>query len=584
MDKRLPDPSVLTGSLSLAEKAAQVLVTAFTGRTAAEFETWLRDDPAGAADWEVPPGGVIIYGPNLAPAPATAGHLRALVDALRRRAAASHPGLPDLLVSIDHEGGRFTHLHSAHGFTDFPGNMPLGAIRDGGTRAARQAARAMAAELSAVGINLDYAPVVDVNCNPANPIIGERSFGENPQTVAVMGESAGRGFVEGGVLPCAKHFPGHGDTQVDSHLDLPLIDHPLHRLRAVELVPFVRAIRSGMPAIMTAHIIFPALAPSRLPATLSEPVLVGLLRRDLGFGGAIITDALEMNAISERWGIGEAVVATLAAGADIALVSHEGQAATARKAILAAVSDGRLPAARLDEAVWRVLTLRAKATAAAKAAAAARARSTGGHESAFDAAAHRLLAASIAARATTLVRDDKAWLPLDPASPETWLVVTPVGALTDAIARRHPRVRELRYAPPAPATAPPGLPRIDDPAFTDLVRSAAARTEAAIVATRATGGVAPGCRLPAGGRGIAAAVGALLELGRPVIWLSLGTPYELLLAPGAPAYLAAYSTRPPSLEAAAAVITGQARPAGKLPVSLPGLYRAGHGLLATGRG
>lgn len=591
----------------MSEKAAQVLVTAFVGRSPEQFDAALRTDPALAADWAVPPGGVILYGANIPPPPDTAPKLAALVAALRARAEAAG-SRPRLLVSIDHEGGRFTHLGSEHGFTEFPGNMALGAIaaasgEPGGAAgpaaaeaAARAAARAMAAELAAVGVDLDYAPVLDINNNPANPIIGERSFGQDPWTVAALGEASCRGFVEGGVLPCGKHFPGHGDTEVDSHLGLPRVPHSLDRLRAVELVPFARAVKAGLGAVMTAHIVFPAaagLAPAvapvgaaahaqSLPATLSPAVLEGLLRRELGFDGVIITDALEMKAIADRWGVAEAAVTALGAGADLILLSRPGQAGSVREAIAAAVREGRLAAERLDEAVRLVLELKAAAAArpgdrpAERAAPAPAAGAPADGAPPFDAAAHRRLAASIAARSVTLVRDLLGLLPLDPAGPGLWSVVSPTPELVEALGRVHAPVRDLPYVDAA------------DPSVLAEVRSAARSSEVVFVATRMTGGVGPVAprRSRSTARGAEAPallVEAALDSGRPVIWVALGTPYDLALLPRAPVYLATYSSSRPSLQALADVVTGRARPLGRLPVSIPGLYGAGHGLVTFGQ-
>ncbi len=602
-----PDPDAILRSLTRAEKAAQVLVTAFPGRTEADFEAAVAgrrtQGPASAvaADWAVPPGGVILYGPNIAPPPATSGRLQALIAALQRRALAANPRL-GLLVSIDHEGGRFTHLRSVHGFTDFPGSMALGAIRDAARAgaAARAAAVAMARELAWVGVNFNYAPVLDVNNNPGNPIIGERSFGENPGAVAALGVEACLGFAEGGVIACGKHFPGHGDTGVDSHLDLPTVSHPMGRLRDVELAPFVRAIRAGVPCIMTAHVVFPAAAPDGLPATLSAPVLSGLLRRDLGFDGAIVTDALEMRAISGRWGVGEAAVLTLVAGADIALVGTPGAAGVAREAIVAALDSGRLPEARLDEAVRRVLALKAGAgllepagglgrpgSAAGGAGPGAGGAGSGAGDPPsrypdFDAAEHRRLAESIAAKSVTLVRDLVGLLPLDPATPDMWAVVSPVAGLAEALARLHPQTSELRYAPGA--SAPPvDAPPLGDPSFLSEVRAAATSAGVVVVATRVTGGVTPNSPPTPHQREVARLLEILLDTGRPLVWVALGTPYDLALVPRAPVYLATYSTRQPSLDALAAILTGRARPAGTLPVSIPGHYHAGHGLETFGQ-
>ena len=216
----------------------------------------------------------------------------------------------------------------------------------------------MAVEMRAVGINWDFAPVLDVNCNDANPVIGVRSFGGDAGTVARYGLAALRGYADGGVLACGKHFPGHGDTRVDSHLDLPTVEYDRARLDAVELAPFRAAIDAGIPSLMTAHIRFPVL--DDLPATLSEPVLTGLLRGELGFRGLVITDALNMLAIANTYGPAESAVRAIAAGADQCIALFDpGDLRAAHAAILAAVDSGRIPESRFREAVGRVLALKA---------------------------------------------------------------------------------------------------------------------------------------------------------------------------------------------------------------------------------
>ncbi len=562
--------------LPLTEKAAQVLVTAVRGASLGEFEA---AGPAGG--WSMPPGGIILYKSNLASGPGAAGRLREFLDGLQRRATGAAPHL-GLLVTIDHEGGRFTHLGGLDGFTEFPGNMALGAIADrGGGRtaakaAARAAAEAMGEELAAVGVHLDYAPVLDVNNNPANPIIGERAYGEDPEAVADLGEAACQGFADGGLLACGKHFPGHGDTDADSHRGLPRLPYGPERLREVELVPFRRAIRAGVPSIMTAHIVYPAADPSGLPATLSPAVVDGLLRRQLGFGGAVITDALEMRAIADGWGMGEAAVLSLMAGVDVVLLSKPGNASPVRAAIIEAIEAGRLPQARLDEAVRRMLELKMKA-GLLQGGAGPRADAGGDRER---------LAASIAARSVTLVRNLAGLLPLDPAADAPWTVISPVPGLAEALGRLHPRTEDLPYSRPEEArrlaAQIPRAPEAQAPIF---------------IATRVTGGVAPAgaAGLPSQGatpggpadpdqREMALAVEALLASGRPLVWVALGTPYELALVAAAPTYLATYSTRRPSLEALAAIVTGRSLPAGRLPVTIPGLYPAGHGFSKFGRG
>jgi beta-N-acetylhexosaminidase len=221
-------------------------------------------------------------------------------------------------IAIDEEGGQVHRLPKP--FTHFPPAARLGETGD--AKVAYQAARATAEELTAVGINLDFAPVLDVNSNPKNPIIGDRSFASDPQTVSRFGAQWIRGLRAGGMIPCGKHFPGHGDTDKDSHLDLPVVDRCVDELRKVELPPFANACRNGIESLMTAHVIYRALDPE-LPATLSHNIVTGLLREKLNYHGVVFSDDLEMKAISEHYEIEDAVRRCVRAGIDVMLFCHE---------------------------------------------------------------------------------------------------------------------------------------------------------------------------------------------------------------------------------------------------------------------
>src|SRR6266851_737914 len=262
-----------------------------------------------------------------------------------------------LLIAIDQENGIVQRLGEAA--TIFPGNMALGAI--GSEEIAYEVAQATGRELKALGINMNLAPVVDVNNNPANPVIGVRSFGEDPQQVARLGAAMVKGYRAAGVLSCLKHVPGHGDTEVDSHLALPTIPYALERLEALELVPFRSGIEAGAESVMIAHVSFPALTrQDMLPATLSSSIVQGLLRERLGFDGLILSDCLEMKAISETFGTERATVMALQAGIDLVLVSHHyTQQRESIEALLAAVLAGELSSQAVQQAAERVLKLKA---------------------------------------------------------------------------------------------------------------------------------------------------------------------------------------------------------------------------------
>jgi beta-N-acetylhexosaminidase len=287
-------------------------------------------------------GGVCYFGSN------TADGLRSVADLSNAIKAAN----PRAVIAVDEEGGDVTRLHALDG-SPVLGPAALGAADD--LVLTRDSGRAIGAEMAAVGINLDFGPVADVNTNPSNPVIGTRSFGAEPVRAAAHVAAWVTGLQQAGVAACAKHFPGHGDTAQDSHLELPTVDADLATLMERELVPFTAAVEVGIASVMTSHIVVPALD-AELPGTLSAPVL-GLLRDRLGYDGVIVSDALDMAGASAGRGIPEAAVLSLAAGADLLCIGPEKPAALVREtqdAIVAAVRDGRLTRERLEQAVARI--------------------------------------------------------------------------------------------------------------------------------------------------------------------------------------------------------------------------------------
>ncbi|SCG73376.1 glycoside hydrolase family 3 protein [Micromonospora coxensis] len=329
---------------NLAGLAAAVLQPGFVGTTPPDWVCrWLGDGL----------GAVVLFARNVA----DPGQLAALTATLRAER-------PDVLVAIDEEAGDVTRIESVAG-SSRPGNLALGAVDD--PALTEEVARDLGADLAALGVTLNYAPDADVNDNPANPVIGVRAFGAEPDLVARHTAAWVRGLQSAGVAACAKHFPGHGDTRVDSHHDLPRIGASRARLDAVELVPFRAAVAAGVQAVMTGHLLVPALD-AELPATLSPRVLGDLLRDELGFSGVVVTDAVEMRAVADRYGFAGAAVRALAAGADAVCVGgeHADEAAARhlRDAIVTAVVSGELPEERLAEAAKRVGQLAAWTVAA----------------------------------------------------------------------------------------------------------------------------------------------------------------------------------------------------------------------------
>jgi beta-N-acetylhexosaminidase len=447
-----------------------------------------------------------------------------------------------LFIAADQEGGLVVRV--TRGATVFPGNMALGATR--AAPLARRVARAAAAELLAMGINMNLAPVVDVNTSPLNPVIGVRAFGSDPELVATLGRETVVGLQAGHVSAVAKHFPGHGDTSIDSHRDLPVVAGSLDRLHAVELKPFLAAIRAGVDGIMTAHVCVPALEPRPgVPATLSKAVLTGVLRDQLGYTGLILTDALDMAAIRKTRGPSAAAVEAFQAGADLLLVAgilanDRTAAGDGPRALLAAVRSGRIGLSRLDASVLRIMEAKARRGILRGAATAPLpdAATLGG-------AAHRALALEVARAAITLQRDVSGLLPL---APRQRILVVDAAAPTasdviddESHASLWGAVREFG------AAAIMGTAGV----AADVVRNAD-------VIVLATFDLARNAEQQAVARRIVAS-------GRPVIGVALRGPYDAAAAPEIGTYLAAYGDRPVHLQAAAEALFGRFAPTGHAP-------------------
>lgn len=332
-------------STELVRLADAVLQPGFVGTTPPD---WVRRRLSAGL------GGVALFARNIE----SPGQVAALTAALRAEN-------PDVIVAVDEEGGDVTRLESRQG-SSRPGNLALGAANDTGLTEA--VAGSIGADLAAVGVTLDYAPDVDVNSNPNNPVIGVRSFGADPELVGRHTAAFVTGLQAAGVAACAKHFPGHGDTAVDSHHELPTVASSAEQIARLALPPFREAVRAGVVAIMTGHLAVPALDRDA-PATMSQAILRDLLRGELGFDGLVVTDGIEMQAVSRRYGLAEAAVRALAAGADAVCVggghADEATADLLRDALVDAVTAGRLEASRLAEAADRVAAAAAWIRAAA---------------------------------------------------------------------------------------------------------------------------------------------------------------------------------------------------------------------------
>ena len=319
---------------SLRETIGRLLVVGIPGL---ELDATTRD-----ALVDLRAGGVILFKRNVD----SPEQIRSLTKALHRL-----PSRP--LISIDQEGGRVARLRAP--FTEMPAAAAVGYRGD--VNLARRIGEAIGTELSSVGIDIDYVPVLDVHSNPENPVIGDRSFASDPAAVARLAIAMMRGLHAGGVISCGKHFPGHGDTSTDSHLELPVVARSRAGLEKIELAPFRAAVAAGIPMLMTAHVVYPALDKKRA-ATVSPAIIDGLLRRRMGFEGVVASDDLHMRAISETQSIAAAALASIAAGVDQLLVCHDlAEAQNVVDAIAAAIEDGSIELKRVQRASQRILKL-----------------------------------------------------------------------------------------------------------------------------------------------------------------------------------------------------------------------------------
>jgi len=512
---------------ALERIAAGLLMVGFPGRSV----------PAGTVNL-ISRGvrGVILFARNIG----EAEQVKSLTAQLRALAA------DDVLIAIDHEGGRVNRLGAAA--TPWPSPMAWAATGD--IDLTRRAAAVAAQELALLGINLNFAPVADILDNYHNAVLGVRCFSDDPQTVAAYSSAFIEGYRCSKVAATAKHFPGHGGTSVDSHVDMPTVDRSVDELERNDLVPFRAAIAAGVDCLMISHIWYSSLDDASTPATVSKRVM-DLVRNGLGYDGVIVTDCMEMGAIQNQMTTGEAVVRAIGAGADLALVSHQVELQQgALEALVSAVQDGALPLSRLMEATRRLDSLRMRVRSAETE------QPKGGEE----------LAQSIAQRSITLIRDEKGFIPLRLANHEALGIVTFSPQRPTGVENERPLQSCLsamvrnRHAPV-----------IDVPVE-------AAEPNAILGALRDTDTVIVGTSFTTGHPLQRDVLEALLDSGKRVVVLALSDPFDLFSFPKAPCYLAVYGDTPHQLDAALAVVFGEAQASGRLPVELRGLYPLGHGM------
>jgi len=531
--------------LSLEERAAQVVVPWIGGHYAARSS----DDMQRLRRWvERGIGGVVV---SVGLPHSVAAKLNALQEWAK---------VP-LLVFADLESGpgmrlagvwSLPHLLPQGGGTSFPPVMALGAIGD--PAIAEAVGRVVAREGRAVGIHATLAPVLDVNVEPANPIVNVRSFGEDPAAVAQLGVAFLRGVQTEGMLAVPKHFPGHGDTRVDSHLDLPTLPFDSARLAAVELLPFQAAVAAGVAGVLVGHLALTGVEGAEAPPASLSPRVIGWLRRGWGFDGLIVTDALAMGAVVRRYGPGEAAVRALEAGADVLLQPDDVDATI--DAVAAAVRSGRLPAARLDEAVGRILRAKQRVGLDRR-----RLVPLDEVDRRVGLPEHQALARRVAERSLVLLRDSAGLLLLPAGARVTLLVMADPAdliagrALERALRAAGRAVRVARWPEGAAPVAFGGLEAVLDSA------------DRIVVALH----VSP--REYRGSVDIADEVAAWLDAqarrGRPLILVAFGSPYAVTAVPHAPAALLAWGGGEVSQEAAAEALLGRLAPTGRLPMRVP---------------
>jgi beta-N-acetylhexosaminidase len=474
-----------------------------------------------------------------------------------------------LLIAADFENGAAMRINGA---TLFPPFMALGAA--GSEDLAYQEGRITAIEGRAMGIHINYAPVVDVNINPDNPVISTRSAGEDPERVSRLAAAFVRGCQENGMPATAKHFPGHGDTAVDSHSTMPTVNGDRARLDRVELYPFARAIEAGVEVIMTAHLHVPALDPTPgLPATLSPPILTDLLRKQLGFKGLIVTDAMDMGGITNTYGAGEAAVKAVQAGVDMVLLPMDPPGAI--DALVHSVSTGTIPESRIDDSVRRILGLKARLGLH-------RNRYVDAGRLPFQVASRANLAQATLSyeKTVTLVKNEGDILPLQAGGAPRTVAVFSLSSDADDYYAGRAFVREVQKRVPEAAAFYADAYTGEE--FIEEARAKAAGADELIFAVFSTLRTAKGSvdLLP---RHIELIKEMTESRKGKVVVLSFGSPYFLRHFPEAGVYLCLYRGSVQAQETAARAIFGEVDISGRLPVSIPGLFPIGHGIVLPKR-
>ena len=555
--------------MTVEEKVGQMIVSSFQSNfmstDSEDFETLVK------AVHEQKVGGFHVFGgteavPQVLLNPTygavTLGQPMAAASILNRLQAISD--VP-LLNTGDFEAGVGFRIFGA---TAFPRLMAFGAARD--ERLAQEAGRVTGEETRAIGVHVNFAPVVDVNNNPRNPVINTRSYGEDPQLVGRLASAYIRGLQGAGVAATLKHFPGHGDTDVDSHLGLPIIKHPRARLDQIELAPFRAGIATGADAIMTAHIELPELDPTpKTPTTLSGPIIQGLLRKDLKFDGLIYTDSMGMAGVAAMYSPAEAAKRAVKAGNDVIL--HSPDDAAAHQGVLDAVKAGEIPQAQIDASVERIL--RAKARAGLHRTRTVNLESI---PTILGTRRNQAVADQVAERAITLVRDVRSQVPLQVPReaqilylsvldfPSNWRIAAPSRTFIPELRKRWKNVTSIE------------LSDRTSPSEIELVRAMAGRYDAIVASVFVRAGSASG-RMDLSPP-LQRLLNEFAKNQRPFVTVFFGNPYVAMHMPDLPAVMLTYDFYDRAEAAAVKALAGESAIGGRLPIELPGYAKVGTGL------
>ncbi|MED3712116.1 glycoside hydrolase family 3 N-terminal domain-containing protein [Peribacillus frigoritolerans] len=611
-EKTVSDIQEIVENMTIDEKVGQMLMP--------DFRNWQKQGETKATGFiemnsEVESiikkyhlGGVILFAENVVDTEQTVR----LTDGLQM----ASPDLP-LFITIDQEGGIVTRLQTG---TNLPGNMALGAARQ--ESYAYQSGEIIGKELSSLGINVNFGPSVDVNNNPGNPVIGVRSFSSDPDLVSKLGIQMIKGLQNQNMIATTKHFPGHGDTAVDSHYGLPLVSHDKERLRSIELLPFQRAIDAGVDMMMTAHVQFPAFDDTTyiskkdgqeimVPATLSQKVITGLLREDMGFDGVVVTDALNMKAIADNFGQEEAVVLALKSGVDIALMpaqvnslQMEKNIASVFNAVKASVASGEIPLNQVNQSVTRILELKVKRgilnpedTPIDKKIETA--LQVVGNED------HLKNERKMAEDAITLLKNEHKTLPFKPNKNDKVLILAPFDDQVESMSRSISELADKKKIKKVQIT---GM-SFSGKSFTDQVARLIDESDFVITGSyivkndpAVNDGVIDDSIQDSSKWATAfprAVMNHAKKKDKEFVLMSLRNPYDVANFEEAKAILAVYGFkgysngryRQPNIPAGISTIFGESRPKGTLPVDIPSvtkpsesLYKYGYGLdIKSGR-